>query len=74
MAFSKASPCLLMQRNINNLVLNYHHFKLEAIIKECVLRIINSGLVLEDNNRETHESSQAPFSAYDVHYANDVAR
>ena len=52
---------------MKNIVLNYRIFKLYDIIKEYESRLTKPNPVLEENYRETQESSQDRFRAYDAY-------
>ena len=51
-------------RTLRNIILDYHLFKLDDIIKSYESRLVNPDPVLEDNNRETKEPIKDQFRAY----------
>ena len=54
-------------RTMKNIILNYHIFKLDDIIKEYESHLIKPDPVIECNDRETQESIQAWFHVYDAY-------
>ena len=57
---------LTSDRTMKNIILDFHLFELDEIIKEYEPRLINTNPVLEDNNNETQESIQARLRKYNA--------
>ena len=61
---------------MKSLIINSCLFKLDSIIKEYESRLTKPNPVLEENYRETQESSQDRFRAYDAYtlFDRDLSR